>query len=108
MAVYYYMAAAGADEAAAAALTRYFAGLVLTLADGLTITCGARTIQDWERAWWAEVRPYGSSLNAVGHDGQPEPHLTNRRQRSEIGHLLYQHLRGAPDFLYAHCDYSTA
>lgn len=101
MAVYYYLAVACPDQDAAAAVTDYFDSLVLVLSNGLSIRCGASTSQDWEGAWWSIVRPYGASINAFDSDGQPEPNLTTGAQRSEIGNLLYQHLRGAPEFRYA-------
>jgi len=101
MAVYYYLAVACADRLAAAAVAARFDGLTLALSDGLSIRCRADSLQDWAGAWWCSVRPYGASLNAFDAAGQPEPNLTTRAQRSEIGHLLYQHLRAAPPFRYA-------
>ena len=101
MAVYYYLAVACPDQEAALAMSAHFDAVALCLHDGLTINCYASASQDWENAWWCIVRPFGASINAVGPDGQPEPNLANRAQRSEIGQLLYQRLRSAPQFLYA-------
>lgn len=101
MAVYYYLAVACSGQEAAAAVTAHFDGLLLALSDGLSIRCRASSSQDWESAWWSITRPYGASINAFDLDGQPEPNLTTRAHRSEIGRLLYPHLRGAPAFQYA-------
>lgn len=101
MAVYYYLAVACLDQDAAMAVTGHFNGLRLTLSDGLPIHCQAVSQPDWVGAWWSLTRPYGASLNAVALNGQPEPNLTTRAQRSEIGQRLYQHLRDAPAFRYA-------
>jgi hypothetical protein len=101
MAVYYYLAVACSDQEAAIAVSTHFDAVALSLYDGLAISCYASASQDWEKAWWSIVRPFGASINALGPDGQPEPNLANHAQRSEIGQLLYQRLLSAPQFLYA-------
>jgi hypothetical protein len=101
MAVYYYLAVACTNQKAAEAVSGHFDGLLLALEGGLSIHCRAESVQDCEGAWWSTVRPYGASVNAFDASGQPEPNLVTNDQRSEIGRLLYEHLRTAPDFRYA-------
>ncbi len=102
MAVHYYLAVACADQAAATAMFDCFEGLPVSLTDGLTTSCWAKSLEDTTAAiWWSLVFPRGASINGHGRDHKPEPNLTSRAQRSKIGHLLYQRLQSAPAFRFA-------
>jgi hypothetical protein len=92
-------------EASAKAVAAHFEGLPLQLSDGLVFHCEAHTWRDTEGNWWCGASPPGACLGLPGRDN---PLLQDARRLTEIGHLLYERLRSAPEFRYALAGIETS
>lgn len=84
----------GSDERNAHKFAQYFEGMTWTLSNGQQCHCHADIFQDIEENWWCRVAP--SNLSEVGIDSPASAYVM-----TEVGILLYQHLRFAPPFRYA-------
>ncbi len=84
----------GAEQATAERFVRHFDNTSWILSDGSQTQCDAEIFQDIEENWWCRVRPSG--ISEVGIDTPETAYLM-----TELGILLYQHLRSAPAFRYA-------
>jgi hypothetical protein len=88
----------GASRQDAETFRDYFQGLALTLSDGKQISCSADTyFQDRDGNWWTIVIPEGMVIG--GNYGDLT--LRQKERASEVGFLLYEHLKSAPIFRYA-------
>jgi hypothetical protein len=86
-------------EGLARELSRHFANLPLVLRGGAPVRCSSRAWQGQDGNWWADALPYGASV--TGTPGRDVPELRQASRMSEMGHLLYERLRSAPNFRYA-------
>lgn len=84
----------GEERGGAERFAQHFAGIEWVLSSGDRTHCNAGIFQDFDRNWWGQVCPSG--VSQVGVD-TPEAAFS----MTEIGILLYQHLRSAPPFRYA-------
>jgi hypothetical protein len=83
----------------------YFRDVVLTLADGKKVRCSSdryfrdpdEYFQDRDGNWWNFVIPEGMVFGGEGQDST----LRKKEGASEVGFLLYEHLKSAPFFRYA-------
>jgi hypothetical protein len=106
MARYFGLQVECGPEILARAVAHHFDGLPLDLQDGLALRCGSSPWKDVEGNWWVRAAPPGASVTGI--PGQDDPELMKSHRLSEIGHLLYVHLRGAPDFRYALAGIETS
>lgn len=86
----------GSSRESAEAFTNYFQNKVLTLSDGIAVLCSADVFNDGEHNWWSSVHPRG-----VIAGGETNFELCKIKRASEIGFLLYEHLKFAPPFRFA-------
>ncbi len=99
MAWYFGLAAeCGASQETAQTFSRHFEGFILKLSDGLETSCAAGEEKDSEGNWWGVVTPHGVNL---GSPLGSNPKLCDAKHTTEIGFLLYEHLKSAPSFRYA-------
>jgi hypothetical protein len=84
----------GAEQVAAEQFAHHFDNVSWMLSNGSQIQCHADIFQDIEENWWCRVCP--SDISEIGM-GTPETAYL----MTELGILLYQHLRTAPTFRYA-------
>ena len=84
----------GIEQAAAAQFSGHFESVAWTLSNGLCSLCFTTIFQDGDEDWWCRVCL--SSLSEVGIESPDAAYLM-----TELGILLYQHLRSAPPFRYA-------
>ncbi len=84
----------GSDENRAKQFAQHFGGVTWTLSNGRQCQCRADIFQDIEANWWCRVCP--NNISEVGIDAPESAYLM-----TELGILLYQHLRSAPAFQYA-------
>jgi hypothetical protein len=76
----------------------HFQNLLLTLADGKEVRCSSsRCFQNCDRNWWTIVIPDGMIIGGKDTDLT----LVQKERASEVGFLLYDHLKSAPFFRYA-------
>jgi len=68
--------------------------VVWILSNGRPCQCRTAIFQDIEANWWCRVCP--NNISEVGIDAPESAYLM-----TELGILLYQHLRSAPSFRYA-------
>jgi hypothetical protein len=87
------------QESAARAMAAHFLGVALVLPDGLALRCESSAWRDVEGNWWVSAAPPGAS--ASGIPGRDVPELRKADRMTQIGFLLYDSLRAAPDFRYA-------
>jgi hypothetical protein len=80
-------------------ISRHFTNLELVLSTRVTVSCSSRTWQGPDGSWWADALPFGASV--TGTPGRDVPDLRQASRMSEMGHLLYDRLRSAPEFRYA-------
>ncbi len=88
------MAECGLDETNAKQFAQHFEGITWMLSNGQQCQCRADVFQDLEENWWCRVCP--KNISEVGIDAPASAYLM-----TELGILLYQHLRSAPPFHYA-------
>ncbi|WP_427160970.1 hypothetical protein ACQFX9_04940 [Aliinostoc sp. HNIBRCY26] len=84
----------GSEEISASKFAQHFMGQILTLSNGSPCLCRADTFQDIENNWWCRVYP--NNISELGIDSPESAYLM-----TELGILLYKHLRLAPPFRYA-------
>jgi hypothetical protein len=84
----------GTDQTTAERFSQHFNQVTWVLSNGDQIHCHASIFQDMEENWWCRVSP--SEISKIGIDTPETAHLT-----TELGILLYQQLRTAPQFRYA-------
>ncbi|WP_009630593.1 hypothetical protein [Synechocystis sp. PCC 7509] len=84
----------GAEESSAHKFARHFEGISWLLSNNHHCQCHTDIFQDIEKNWWCRVSP--SNLSEVGIDSPGSAYLM-----TELGILLYQSLRFAPQFRYA-------
>lgn len=87
----------GGSRETAEVFSAYFQDLVLTLPDGIEVRCSSYTcFQDRGGNGWSMIYPEG-----VIAGGNTNFELCKTERASEIGFLLYEHLKTAPPFRYA-------
>lgn len=87
----------GAEQAIAAQFCRHFDNVSWILSNSSQTQCHAETFQDIEENWWCQVCPSGiSGITGFGTDTPETAYLM-----TELGIILYQHLRTTPTFRYA-------
>lgn len=75
----------------------HFHDLILTLSGDITVQCSSSVGHcDREGNWWSLVHPEG-----VIAGGDTNFELCKTKRATEIGFLLYEHLKSAPPFRYA-------
>ena len=84
----------GSDAATAMQFAQHFEGVTWVLSNSHQCHCRTDIFQDIEENWWCRVYP--NSISEVGIDTAESAYLM-----TELGILLYQHLRSAPPFRYA-------
>jgi len=84
----------GSDRALAEEFARYFQGVSWILSNDRRSHCQTSVFQDFEQNWWCRVCP--TNISEIGIDHPQAAYLM-----TELGILLYQHLRSAPAFRYA-------
>ncbi|MFB2971138.1 hypothetical protein ACE1CD_19380 [Aerosakkonema sp. BLCC-F183] len=84
----------GTQQTAAEQFSRYFDRVSWVLSNHNQSQCHTGIFQDIEDNWWCRVSP--SAIGEVGIDTPETAYIM-----TEIGILLYQHLRFAPKFRYA-------
>ncbi len=84
----------GSDKNKAMQFAQHFEGTTWILSNSRQCQCRADTFQDIEENWWCRVCP--NNLSEVGIVTPESAYLM-----TELGILLYQHLRSAPVFRYA-------
>lgn len=84
----------GVEESSAHKFAQHFEGISWLLSNNRHCQCHADIFQDIETNWWCRVSP--SNLSEVGIDSPESAYLM-----TELGILLYQSLRFAPQFRYA-------
>ncbi len=94
----------GSNRDAAKSVQEHFADLSLVLANSLATRCECWLHQDVEGNWWALVHPTGFNH---GLRDESRPELLGAVNTSEIGFLLYAHLRTSPAFRYAVAGWET-
>jgi len=94
------------EERLARAVAGHFDGLPIVLGDGLALRCESAPCKDVEGNWWVGAAPRGASVTGI--PGQDNPALVAKERLSEIGNLLYSHLRHAPTFRYALAGIETS
>ena len=81
-------------EIAAEQFSSHFDDISWVVSNGSQPQCRTEIFQDMEENWWCRVFP--SNISEVGIDTPETAYLM-----TELGILLYQHLRSAPIFRYA-------
>jgi hypothetical protein len=84
----------GTEPTVAEQFSQYFDRVSWVLSNGSESQCRTGIFQDIEDNWWCRVSP--SSISEVGINTPEIAYLM-----TELGILLYQHLRSAPTFRYA-------
>ncbi|NER33964.1 MAG: hypothetical protein F6J93_07945 [Oscillatoria sp. SIO1A7] len=84
----------GSNREAAQRFAKHFDQIGLQLSSGVDSKCSAGLFQDSEDNWWARVCP-----NETSQVGITTPE--DAAVMTELGLLLYKHLRLAPSFRYA-------
>lgn len=84
----------GTEQTDAEHFSHYFEGVSWVISNNNQSHCHTGIFQDIEDNWWCRVS--FSSIGGVGIDTPETAHIM-----TEIGILLYQHLRFAPKFRYA-------
>lgn len=79
------------EQVAAEQFAHHFDDVSWVLSNGSHSQCHAEIFQDIEKNWWCRVCPSG--ISRVGIDTPETAYLM-----TELGILLYQHLRSAPPF----------
>lgn len=82
------------EQVAAEQFAHHFDDVSWVLSNGSQSQCHAEIFPDIEKNWWCRVCPSG--ISRVGIDTPETAYLL-----TELGILLYQHLRSAPPFRYA-------
>jgi len=83
----------GSQRDAAAQLAAHFSDSAWVLSNGRESSCRVDLFQDIEDNWWCRICP--SQISEIGVDAPEAAYLM-----TELGILLYQHLRIAPAFRY--------
>jgi hypothetical protein len=84
----------GAEQAIANRFAQHFQTMNWVLSNGKYCQCRADIFQDMEENWWCRVYP--SKMSAIGIETPENAYLM-----TELGILLYQHLRSTMLFRYA-------
>ncbi|HIK03789.1 MAG TPA: hypothetical protein IGS40_03585 [Trichormus sp. M33_DOE_039] len=84
----------GSDKSDAYEFAQHFMEQILILSNGSPCLCRTDTFQDIENNWWCRVYP--NNISELGIDSPESAYLM-----TELGILLYKHLRTAPRFRYA-------
>jgi hypothetical protein len=84
----------GQEKIAAERFSEHFDKITLFLTDDQQSQCHTNVFQDMEENWWCRVCP--NNISEVGID-TPE----SAYRMTEVGILLYKHLKSAPSFRYA-------
>jgi hypothetical protein len=84
----------GPEQATAARFSQHFENLAWVLSNGVRCQCRTTIFQDIDENWWCRVCPSG--VSEIGIEAPDSAYLM-----TELGILLYQHLRSAPAFRYA-------
>ncbi|MGK7874472.1 MAG: hypothetical protein AB4426_14540 [Xenococcaceae cyanobacterium] len=84
----------GSEQKAAERFSKHFEDVSWVLSSGAQSQCRTKAFQDIDENWWCQVCP--SSVSEIGIEAPDSAYLM-----TELGILLYQHLRLAPDFRYA-------
>lgn len=84
----------GSDDIKAKHFAEYFDGVTWSLSNGHQCQCRTATFQDMDENWWCRVYP--NNISEIGIESPESAYLM-----TELGILLYQHLRFAPEFRYA-------
>jgi hypothetical protein len=84
----------GSEEISASKFAQHFMEQILILSNGSRCLCRTDTFQDIENNWWCRVYP--NNISELGIDSPESAYLM-----TELGILLYKHLRIAPPFRYA-------
>jgi hypothetical protein len=84
----------GSEENQAKQFAQHFEGETWLLSNGCQCQCRTDIFQDLEENWWCRVYP--SNMREAGVESPESAYLM-----TELGILLYQHLRSAPTFRYA-------
>ena len=84
----------GSDESKVNQFAKHFQGIEWTLSNSRPCQCRTDTFQDIEENWWCRVYP--NNISEVGIDRPESAYVM-----TELGILLYQRLRLAPEFRYA-------
>lgn len=84
----------GSDQSTAEQFAQHFEASSLPLSNGSQSQCYNTIFQDISENWWCRICPDG--MSEIGVEA-PEAAYS----MTELGLLLYQHLRSAPPFRYA-------
>ena len=84
----------GVEQFAAKQFSRHFDEVSWVLSNGIQSQCRREIFQDTEENWWCRVCP--DSISEIGIVTPEAAYLM-----TELGILLYQHLRSASTFRYA-------
>lgn len=84
----------GSDKTRANSFALHFDGMTWVLSNNRQCRCQADIFQDIDQNWWCRVCP--NNFSEIGIVSPESAYLM-----TELGILLYQHLRSAPDFRYA-------
>jgi hypothetical protein len=84
----------GAEQAIAERFAQYFQTMNWVLSNGKYCQCRVDIFQDMEENWWCRVYP--REMSAIGIETPENAYLM-----TELGILLYQHLRSTMLFRYA-------
>ena len=84
----------GVEQVAAEQFAQHFGKISWVLSNGSQPQTRSGIFQDIEENWWCRICPSG--ISELGIDTPETAHLM-----TELGILLYQHLRSAPAFRYA-------
>jgi hypothetical protein len=84
----------GPEQGAAICFSSHFEGVAWVLSNGVRSECCPSIFQDIDANWWCRVCP--SNISEIGIEAPESAYLM-----TELGILLYQHLKLAPAFRYA-------
>jgi hypothetical protein len=94
----------GGQRVDAENLAYHFANLTLQLKDGHRVDCTYWVNSDTLGNWWAIITPKGINYGSPYGSNHA---LTDKQHTSEIGWMLYEHLKTAPPFRYAVVGWET-
>ncbi len=105
MALYFMLSVeCGSQRADAESIAQHFADLTLTLRDGHPVDCTSGINSDRSENWWVIITLKGINFGSPYGSNHA---LTDMQHTSEIGWMLYEHLKTAPPFRYAVVGWET-
>jgi hypothetical protein len=97
--VFCLIAECGSQRSNAALFSKHFDGLKIAIPDAPTSHCETDEMPFEKDIWCSIVFPVGAALG--GPYGKDIPEFYAKEKLTQIGWILYEHLRSAPAFRYA-------